>query len=118
MSPSKGFSSLALIIIAVLVLAGGYWVWKGKATVSVSTDQLSAHESVGEPYIPCDNDEDDDCDRVDYELLIRALGKCAGEGGFNFSADVDRDGCVTEDDVNFAFPDIPVTSDPKKNLLN
>ena len=35
MTQNKGFASLALIIIAVLVLGGGYWVWKEKAVAPV-----------------------------------------------------------------------------------
>lgn len=30
MTKNKGFSSIALIVIAVLVLGGGYWVWQNQ----------------------------------------------------------------------------------------
>ncbi|MFH1170119.1 MAG: hypothetical protein V1704_00965 [Candidatus Vogelbacteria bacterium] len=38
MSKNQGFASLALIIIALLVLGGGYWMWKGKAIAPMPTD--------------------------------------------------------------------------------
>ncbi len=42
MTQNKGFSSLALIIVAVLVLGGGYWVWQNQLGSRTSKSTTSA----------------------------------------------------------------------------
>ena len=46
------------------------------------------------PYVPCDLDHDGDCDEVDEQIFNDAFGKCRGELGYSFNADIDGDGCV------------------------
>lgn len=57
----------------------------------------------------CDIDMNGTCDIADRELLKAAYGKTRGEVGYRFSADVDRDGHVDEEDWRLAFRDRPTS---------
>ena len=50
------------------------------------------------PIIACDLDYDGDCDEGDEQIFADALGKCRGEPGYSFDADIDGDGCVVAND--------------------
>ena len=50
------------------------------------------------PLVPCDLDKDGDCDEADKQIFDEAFGKCRGELGYNFDADIDGDGCVVTND--------------------
>ena len=50
------------------------------------------------PFEPCDLDRDGDCDEADRKTFADAFGKCRGEPGYNFNADIDGDGCVVTND--------------------
>lgn len=52
----------------------------------------------------CDLNADGHCDAADLVLFQQALGKKAGEVGYNLSADVDADGVVTLADQQILFP--------------
>ena len=62
-------------------------------------------------YELCDLDLDGDCDRDDYEILLRSVHMCFEHKpnialAYNPLADADRDGCVLRDLV-ILFPVIP-----------
>jgi len=56
----------------------------------------------------CDNDRDEDCDLDDYVLIGGASGTCEGDANFNEPADVDRDGCVTQVDLEWVVEDCSI----------
>jgi len=50
MSTNKGFSSLALVIFAVIILGGGYWVWQNQAVAPVTK-----MANIFDKDVDCDN---------------------------------------------------------------
>jgi len=57
------------------------------------------------PFSPGDLDKDGDRDEDDHAIFDLAFGKCLGEPGYNFDADIDGDGCVVTLDERALFPD-------------
>jgi hypothetical protein len=62
----------------------------------------------------CDFNGDGRCDEEDHARLVEHIGSCEGEPGYNPSADVDGNGCLTVADEEALFPPIiPVEIDIK-----
>lgn len=56
---------------------------------------------------PCDLSNDGQCDKTDFALFQKSLGKKRGDTDYNPLADADADGVVTPDDammLKFSFP--------------
>ena len=74
------------------------------------------------PYVPCDLDHDGDCDEVDEQIFNDAFGKCRGELGYSFNADIDGDGCVVTADNQVLtvgrFVDIDLKPGSNPNCVN
>lgn len=78
------------------------------ATVFVSTlaatlllADIASPPSEISPFAPCDLDKDGHCDQTDRQLFEDAFGTCRGDSDYSFEADIDGDGCVTDNDEKF-----------------
>ncbi len=78
---------------------------------------------LGNPFEPCDLNQDGTCDAVDRGIFESAFGSCEEEVAFNSDADPNGDGCVTIFDQEILFQpyieiqiDIKPGSDP--NSIN
>lgn len=94
------FSLLALLILSGVFYVGmfyeAYWIATQKPLVETPME-VSLHAD-------CDLDWDGDCDKTDEQIFNDAFGKCRGEPGYNFNADIDGDGCVVTNDQQSLFP--------------
>ena len=69
------------------------------------------------PFAPCDLDKDGDCDEGDGQIFADAFGKCRGEPGYNFDADIDGDGCVVTNDEQVLLPPPPPPPRPVGGII-
>lgn len=92
----------------------------GGQTSQGSSEALAGFpfDMIEEPFAPCDQDWDHDCDAEDFSVLANALGRCLSDDGFNSLADHDHDGCVTLGDIRAAFPDIDLDADGVPNVTD
>lgn len=66
----------------------------------------------------CDFNADGRVDMLDISIFNTTFGKCEKDSGFNFEADFDGDGCITEaerrfcKDSSFSFNDTTMDEDP------
>lgn len=49
-------------------------------------------------YLACDLNHDKKCNELDKNIFDSAYGKCRGQTGYNFNADIDGDGCIVSID--------------------
>jgi hypothetical protein len=73
---------------------------------------------VSPPFVLGDLDGDGDLDEADYQMLRNLIGICRDETTFNPFADMDKDGCITESDLNILFRAIPATIRIEPETLN
>ena len=89
---------------ATLPGAAGAGVPVGKRAERLDTARTAR------PFIPCDNDDDGDCDGTDYVEMAASQGTCNGDDGYNVMADADHDGCVTQEDLEQLSPPTTTTT--------
>lgn len=84
----------AFFLLIILTILGGSFFFNKIWPVS-KTEPASM---VMDPWRLCDLDHSGDCDSNDQQIFDKAFGKCRGDTGYNFEADIDGDGCVVSAD--------------------
>lgn len=95
--------AIAMVSISMIVVVLGIY---GGTTFEVAANALNKNnkQDVKKIFKPCDIDSDGDCDAKDYNSSTDFLGLCAGRNNYRKSLDVDKDGCITEEDLQKLFP--------------
>ncbi|MGB5035790.1 MAG: HYR domain-containing protein [Blastocatellia bacterium] len=77
------------------------------------------------PFSPADLNWDGSKTSADIQIITSAVGTCFGDTGYVGRADMDRDGCITAEDVavftdiyEFNFPDEPGNHTPSAKAKN
>lgn len=96
--------AIAMVSISMAVVVLG--IYGGTSFQAVGNRLLSRNNGSQAQNLqkPCDVDSDGDCDSNDYGAAMNFLGGCVGRKSYRQSLDVDKDGCITEDDLQKLFP--------------
>ena len=108
----RGFGLLGLIVVVGIItflVGGGLFVreWSKRGVMTIDL------------VLPCDVYRDDICDEKDVTIIEKYIGECDTGRNYNTLADIDHDGCITEQDKKLFFEistsaspsSVPTTSD-------
>ncbi len=87
---------LIIVLIIAVILAIGIYSYLNRS---------SGSEMIGFPRVPCDIDWNGNCDERDFIMANQSSGKCLGDRYYERFADINRDDCVTEEEVQKLFPE-------------
>lgn len=89
----KKYLVFALFLLVILTILGVVLFSK-----IGSVSRIGPAPMVMDPWRWCDLDHSGNCDNTDQQIFDKSFGKCRGDAGYNFEADIDGDGCIASGD--------------------